>query len=45
LVAYRKAGRLGEDVIWYKARMNLGNVERENSCEMEPNENVDRWYL
>ena len=25
LVAYRKVGRLGKDVIWYKATMNVGN--------------------
>lgn len=27
-------------MIWYKARMNLGNVDRENYCEMEPDENL-----
>ena len=29
LAADRKAGRLGKDVIWYKARMNLRNGGKE----------------
>jgi len=39
LLAYRKAGRLGKDVISYKVPMNFGNGGRKNHCDREPPRN------